>query len=101
MSDSGRKAQHRNLAESLRSLQKGLGTQTKRIIPQIIQGIQQITQKDAWFSEKYDPEVLDLLERDRRDNSKKQHKDFIDKFNIGFYDRIDLTVKDPVRSPRT
>jgi hypothetical protein len=23
-------------------------------------------QKDAWFAEKYDPEVLDLLERDRR-----------------------------------
>ena len=22
--------------------------------------------KDAWFSEKYDPEVLDLLERDRK-----------------------------------
>jgi hypothetical protein len=23
-------------------------------------------QKDAWFAEKYDPEVLDLLERDRK-----------------------------------
>jgi hypothetical protein len=53
-------------------------------------------QKDAWFSEKYDPEVLDLLERDRKENCKRMYQDFMEKFNKGFYDKIDLTIKEPV-----
>jgi hypothetical protein len=34
---------------------------------------------DAWFTEKYDPEVLDALEKERKENIKKKYQEFIRK----------------------
>lgn len=49
---------------------------------------------DAWFNEKYNPEILDLQEKERRELCKKNAEDFIEKTKAGFYDDIEFRIAD-------
>ena len=53
-------------------------------------------QSDAWFREKYDPEFLDVIERERKDNVQASAKEFFRVMDEGGYEKIDLRIKDPV-----
>lgn len=62
-----------------------------------MQGISQLKQKDAWFNEKYNPEVLEMLEKEKRDTFKKNYTQFITRLEEGYYNAIDLRVIDTVK----
>jgi hypothetical protein len=51
---------------------------------------------DAWFNEKYNPEMLDLYEREKKDLTKKNYSDFVGKLHGGLYDGLELRVKEAV-----
>lgn len=50
--------------------------------------------KDAWFNERYNPEVLDLLEKERKELAGKLQGEFSFKLENGALARLDLRVQD-------
>ena len=68
------KNEPRNHTKRIRQVQKRLGNQTKLGICQLLQGTTWWIQLDAWFNEKYNPELLDLQEKERKDLSKKNYE---------------------------
>lgn len=50
-------------------------------------------QNDAWLQQRYNPEVLDAIERERKQRVIKNSQEFINLFKTGFYNDIDLSVK--------
>ena len=63
-----------------------------------VSGRKGVRQKDAWFSEKYDPEVLSLLEKDRKELARANSQQFFNEFGRGVFADIDLTTSNPVVS---
>lgn len=51
---------------------------------------------DAWFNEKYNPELLDYFEKEKKELSKKNYTEFLERLEAGILDTIDLRAHDLV-----
>ncbi len=51
---------------------------------------------DAWFNEKYNPQLLDYFQKEKKQLSKKNYTDFLEKLEAGLFDTIDLRAHDLV-----
>jgi len=55
-------------------------------------------QADAWFLERYDPDLRDQAERDRTAAIRAAATKFIGDFNCGRYQALNLTINEAVIS---
>ena len=51
---------------------------------------------DAWFNEKYNPELLDYFEKEKKKKKKKNYTEFLERLEAGILDTIDLRAHDLV-----
>jgi hypothetical protein len=75
-----------------------LGEQTARGVYKLSSSSSVFIQNEPWFNEKYNPELLDALEKERREHVKRLSEEFMARLDAGFYDKIDLRVNDVVPS---
>jgi cell division GTPase FtsZ len=73
-----------------------MGGKGQQSFLRLTQGEILIIQNDAWFQEKYNPEVLDAIERERKERVCKNAVEFINLFKEGAYDNVDFAIKDYV-----